>query len=97
MSEQDLRANPYVGLRPFFADDSLYFFGREPQTAELLKILHAQRFLGVVGSSGSGKSSLVCAGLLPALLGGFLVGDNAALEIELEAVREDPAPAADAR
>jgi uncharacterized RDD family membrane protein YckC len=76
MSEQELRANPYVGLRPFFTDDSLYFFGREPQTDELLKILRDQRFLGVVGSSGSGKSSLVYAGLLPALLGGFLVGDR---------------------
>jgi len=73
MSEHELRPNPYVGLRPFFAEDSLYFFGREPQTAELLKILRAQRFLGVVGSSGSGKSSLVCAGLVPALVGGFLV------------------------
>ena len=76
MSGQDLRANPYVGLRPFFADDSLYFFGREQQTAELLDILRAHRFLGVVGSSGSGKSSLVRAGLLPGLLGGFLVQDR---------------------
>ena len=76
MNVQDLRANPYVGLRPFFEDDSLYFFGREAQTAELLDILRKQRFLGVVGSSGSGKSSLVYAGLLPALLGGFLVGDS---------------------
>lgn len=76
MSGQGLRANPYVGLRPFFADDSLYFFGREPQTAELLEILRQHRFLGVVGSSGSGKSSLVRAGLLPALLGGFLVQDR---------------------
>jgi energy-coupling factor transporter ATP-binding protein EcfA2 len=76
MSGQDLRANPYVGLRPFFADDSLYFFGREQQTAELLEILRQHRFLGVVGSSGSGKSSLVRAGLLPALLGGFLVQDR---------------------
>jgi uncharacterized RDD family membrane protein YckC len=76
MSGQDLRANSYIGLRPFFTDDSLYFFGREQQTAELLEILRAQRFLGVVGSSGCGKSSLVYAGLLPALLGGFLVGDR---------------------
>jgi hypothetical protein len=76
MSEQDLRANPYVGLRPFFTEDSLYFFGREQQTAELLEILRAQRFLGVVGSSGSGKSSLVYAGLQPAPLGGFLVRDR---------------------
>jgi uncharacterized RDD family membrane protein YckC/energy-coupling factor transporter ATP-binding protein EcfA2 len=76
MNGDDLPANPYVGLRPFFADDSLYFFGREQQTAELLEILRQHRFLGVVGSSGSGKSSLVRAGLLPALLGGFLVQDR---------------------
>ncbi len=72
----DLRANPYVGLRPFFAEDSLYFYGREKQTAELLGILREHRFLSVVGSSGSGKSSLVRAGLLPGLLGGFLVKDR---------------------
>ena len=76
MSELGLRVNPYVGLRPFFSDDSLYFFGRGQQTTELLEILHQQRFLGVVGSSGSGKSSLVHAGLLPKLLGGFLVQDR---------------------
>src|SRR5205823_1464284 len=51
-------------------------FGRETQVSELLDILREQRFLGVVGSSGSGKSSLVRAGLIPALLGGFLVGDR---------------------
>lgn len=76
MSGEDLRANPYVGLRPFFEDDSLYFYGREQQIAELLEILRQHRFLGVVGSSGSGKSSLVRAGLLPSLLGGFLVQDR---------------------
>jgi tetratricopeptide (TPR) repeat protein len=70
------RTNPYVGLRPYFIADSLYFFGRDEQVVELLEILHAQRLLGVVGSSGSGKSSLVRAGLLPALLGGFLVEDR---------------------
>jgi uncharacterized RDD family membrane protein YckC/ABC-type oligopeptide transport system ATPase subunit len=69
-------SNPYVGLRPFFTEDNFYFFGREQQTAELLDILHQYRFLGVVGSSGSGKSSLVRAGLLPALQGGFLVDDR---------------------
>ncbi|MDM0116136.1 RDD family protein [Variovorax sp. J22R133] len=68
--------NPYVGLRPFFAEDSLYFYGREQQTAELMEILRRHRFLGVVGSSGSGKSSLVRAGLLPGLLAGFLVDDR---------------------
>jgi WD40 repeat protein len=76
MSEPGLRPNPYVGLRPFFAEDSLYFYGREQQIEELLDILRQHRFLGVVGSSGSGKSSLLRAGLLPSLLGGFLVPDS---------------------
>lgn len=76
MSAPGLRPNPYVGLRPFFIEDSLYFFGRDAQTAELLDVLREHRFLAVVGSSGSGKSSLVRAGLLPALLGGFLVHDR---------------------
>jgi uncharacterized RDD family membrane protein YckC/energy-coupling factor transporter ATP-binding protein EcfA2 len=76
VSGDELRLNPYVGLRPFFAEDRLYFYGRDQQTAELLGILRQQRFLAVVGSSGSGKSSLVRAGLLPSLLGGFLVQDR---------------------
>jgi uncharacterized RDD family membrane protein YckC len=71
-----LRDNPYVGLRPFLGSDSLYFFGRGRQTTELLELLHHHRFLGVVGSSGSGKSSLVRAGLVPSLRGGFLGGDR---------------------
>ena len=76
MSDADEPENPYVGLRPFFAKDALHFFGRETQVAGLLDILREQRFLGVVGSSGSGKSSLIRAGLVPALLGGFLVGNR---------------------
>ena len=71
-----LAPNPYVGLRPFFFEDSLYFFGRDQQTAELLETLHREQFLAVVGSSGCGKSSMVRAGLIPMLLGGFLVQDR---------------------
>lgn len=76
MIHGDPRANPYVGLRPFEREDSLCFFGRREQTAELLERLRAARFLSVVGSSGCGKSSLIRAGLIPALLGGFLVEDR---------------------
>lgn len=65
--------NPYVGLRPFFAADSHIFFGRDEQISELQEILHKTRFLPVVGGSGSGKSSLVRAGLIPRLSAGFLV------------------------
>ncbi|MDH5575788.1 MAG: AAA family ATPase, partial [Nitrospirota bacterium] len=68
--------NPYVGLRPFSPEDSLYFFGRHEQTGELLRQLSGNRFLAVVGSSGCGKSSLLRAGLIPALEGGFLVEER---------------------
>lgn len=67
---------PFVGLRPFNVEDAPLFFGRGEQTAELLQRLHRTRFVAVVGSSGCGKSSLVRAGLIPALEGGFLVGDR---------------------
>jgi WD40 repeat protein len=76
MNTEAERPNPYVGLRPFDRGDSLYFFGRRGQVAELLQQLHQTRFLAVVGSSGCGKSSLIRAGLIPALQGGFLVEDR---------------------
>jgi len=68
--------NPFVGLRPFESGDSLYYFGRRQQTRALLQQLNANRFVAVVGSSGSGKSSLVRAGLIPNLEAGFLVQDR---------------------
>ena len=68
--------NPYVGLRPFEVDESLLFFGRNDQTLELLQRLHNHHFVAVVGSSGCGKSSLLRAGLIPALKAGYLVDDS---------------------
>ena len=53
---------PYPGLRPFRRDESQIFFGRETQVEQLLHRLHGHRFLAVVGSSGSGKSSLFVRG-----------------------------------
>ena len=67
------RFNPFPGLRPFTQEEDYLFFGREEQTTELLELLRAHRFISVVGTSGSGKSSLVRAGLLPALFGGTMV------------------------
>jgi tetratricopeptide (TPR) repeat protein len=64
--------NPFPGLRPFNTDESLLFFGRDGLSDALLEKLRATRFVAVVGTSGSGKSSLVRAGLLPALRGGFM-------------------------
>jgi WD40 repeat protein/class 3 adenylate cyclase len=60
-------ACPYKGLAAFEAEDAEYFFGREELVAELTARLAGTRFLAVVGPSGSGKSSLVRAGLLPAV------------------------------
>jgi WD40 repeat protein len=76
MSADNERTNPFVGLRPFFDEDAFYFFGRGEQTSDLLQLLHAHRFVPVLGSSGSGKSSLVRAGLIPLLQGGFLVSER---------------------
>ena len=67
-------ANPFPGLRPFAAGEADLFFGRDRQVDELLRRLRRQRLLAVVGTSGSGKSSLVHAGLVPALESGFMAG-----------------------
>ena len=62
---------PYPGLRPFGADDAVHFFGRDQQVGELVDLLGRTGFLAVVGGAGCGKSSLLHAGLLPALHGGL--------------------------
>lgn len=75
MSVADLSLRmPYPGLRPFEAEDQPLFFGREEQVSGMLRQLEDHHFVAVVGSSGSGKSSLVRAGLLPAVREGFLLG-----------------------
>ena len=58
---------PYVGLRPFDYADHEFFFGRDEQKNALYQLVDASSFVAVIGSSGSGKSSLVRAGLLPML------------------------------
>jgi WD40 repeat protein/DNA-binding SARP family transcriptional activator len=68
--------NPYKGLRAFEEADAADFFGRELLTRHLVERLHEARFLAVVGPSGSGKSSLVRAGLVPALRRGALPGSD---------------------
>jgi WD40 repeat protein/energy-coupling factor transporter ATP-binding protein EcfA2 len=67
-------SNPFPGLRSFEEDENILFFGREKQVDDLIRKLRKNRFLGVIGTSGSGKSSLVKSGLLPSLYGGFMAG-----------------------
>ncbi len=68
-----VRFNPFPGLRPFEPDEDHLFFGREKEIDDLLRRLRSCRFLSVVGTSGSGKSSLVHSGLIPSLHSGFMV------------------------
>lgn len=60
---------PYPGLRPFHSGEAAYFCGRDAEIAELQGLLEDGPFVLVIGPSGSGKSSLVKAGLLPRLEG----------------------------
>jgi len=57
--------NPFPGLRPFAPEESDLFFGREGESEEVLGKLLKNRFVTVIGASGSGKSSLIYCGVLP--------------------------------
>ena len=72
------RTNPYLGLRAFTESDAAAFHGRSRSVDELLGRLRDPdlRLLAVVGPSGSGKSSVVRAGLLPAVRSGALPGSS---------------------
>lgn len=59
--------NPYKGLRAFEEVDAADFFGRETLITKIVGRLETERFLAVVGPSGSGKSSVVRAGVIPTL------------------------------
>ncbi|MBY5163273.1 extracellular solute-binding protein [Salsipaludibacter albus] len=69
-------ANPYRGLEPFRREDAALLHGRDGLVEEILVRLEEQRLVAVVGPSGSGKSSVVRAGVLPAL-------DNASSDWEV--------------
>ncbi|HEU5100987.1 MAG TPA: TIR domain-containing protein [Roseiflexaceae bacterium] len=71
-----LPACPYPGMVPFDEADSARFFGREQEVQELVERLRLHPFLAVIGASGSGKSSLVRAGLIPALRKGHSRGGD---------------------
>jgi DNA-binding SARP family transcriptional activator/WD40 repeat protein/serine/threonine protein kinase len=68
--------NPYRGLEPFQEADAQDFHGRESLVAEMVQVLSGHRLLTVVGPSGIGKSSVVRAGLVPALRRGAIDGSE---------------------
>jgi WD40 repeat protein/ABC-type dipeptide/oligopeptide/nickel transport system ATPase component len=82
--------NPFPGLRPFLFHEHDLFFGREEQYEQMVDKLATTRFLAVVGSSGSGKSSLVRAGLLPALYDGAMMSAGKIWRVALFRPKDDP-------
>jgi WD40 repeat protein/energy-coupling factor transporter ATP-binding protein EcfA2 len=67
-------SRPFVGLDAFSASESKYFFGREQLIEDSVEHLRTKNLLAIIGPSGSGKSSLVLAGILPRLGQGAIPG-----------------------
>ena len=81
---------PYPGLRPFEYKENYLFFGREGKAQEIAMRLQESNFVAVVGTSGSGKSSVVRAGLLPLLYGGLLYKSGSNWRISIMRPEETP-------
>lgn len=77
INKKDTIKKPFPGLRPFTTAEAHLFFGREGLSNEVLKLLVMEsNFLAILGASGSGKSSLIRAGLIPNLHSGKLQEEN---------------------
>ncbi|WP_413755107.1 hypothetical protein [Streptomyces sp. MMBL 11-3] len=81
--------SPYMGLRRFQPQDRRVFFGRDQLLADLVALVRDHRVTVVVGASGSGKSSLLRAGLIPALQS----ADAGTLPAALRILTPGPRPA----
>ena len=93
-AEPQAIACPFKGLASFGVEDADVFFGRERLVAEMVARLAGAPLMGIVGSSGSGKSSAMRAGLLAALGAGVLPGSE---DWELVIAAPGRAPGPDAR
>ena len=63
--------NPFPGLRPFSFEDRRNFFGRKEHVRNIVNKISNERFIAITSPSGTGKSSLVNAGIIPCISGGF--------------------------
>jgi basic membrane lipoprotein Med (substrate-binding protein (PBP1-ABC) superfamily)/DNA-binding SARP family transcriptional activator len=76
-STEESRRNPYKGLRPFAEADAGDFFGRDDLVEQLIRTLReGAPLVALVGPSGSGKSSVIAAGLIPRLRAGDVPGSE---------------------
>lgn len=71
LRNEEIKKQPYPGIRPFKTIEAPIFYGREGLSNKLIKKLEEYCFLAIIGGSGSGKSSLVRAGLIPYLYAGY--------------------------
>ncbi|MEL7499513.1 MAG: TIR domain-containing protein [Planctomycetota bacterium] len=76
LSRQEKAKCPYPGMKPFERDSEFPFYGRQEEVGEIIERLRLHPFLAVIGASGSGKSSLVHAGLIPELNRTQLLGEG---------------------
>ena len=76
VKNETIRPNPFPGLRAFRPEEGHLFFGRMESTSKVVNRLTENRFVAVLGASGSGKSSLVMSGVLPALLSENIKGSR---------------------
>src|SRR5512137_495933 len=90
MPNIETRTNPFPGLRSFEPDEDHLFFGRESRIDEILTRLRRSRFLSVVGTSGSGKSSLIRSGLIPSLYSGVMARAGSSWRIAIFRPGENP-------
>ena len=74
---------PFKGLASFESADADFYFGRERLVAELVARLVGATFLAIVGPSGSGKSSVLRAGVLPSLKSGVLPGSEGWAQVQM--------------
>ncbi|MDZ4768305.1 MAG: SUMF1/EgtB/PvdO family nonheme iron enzyme [Chloroflexota bacterium] len=70
------QGSPFPGLRAFTEADEPIYFGRSGETADVIRLLAERRFVAIVGASGSGKSSLVGAGIIPKLRADVIPGSR---------------------
>jgi DNA-binding winged helix-turn-helix (wHTH) protein len=86
------RHTPFRDLRAFEPEDSWLFFGRDSDTDELLSRLDRSPILVVIGDSGSGKSSLIRAGVIPALRQGHLPASGQPIHWRVALLRPTSSP-----
>jgi energy-coupling factor transporter ATP-binding protein EcfA2 len=72
MEIMNILSKELIGLRPYKKEESDSFYGRDKEVERLLQILQKDKLVTLIGSSGSGKTSLINAGLIPRLEKGFL-------------------------